>query len=179
MVVGTGTFNYTVQEDDTVADVVAGLVAAYSGASIPGITCIDNMTRVLCTASNDTAAFATNASIIYEIPDTIAPQITLNEQNYVGIKTGSQYVEAGSAFSESAIWIDNRAGAGIPTATGDIVDTTMTGSYVRTYSVTDPNSNMTEVTMTYIVQDTTAPDIFINGNDTIVQELDNGPYIDE
>jgi hypothetical protein len=78
MVVGTGTFSYIVQEDDTVANVVAGLVNAYSAASIPGITCIDNMTRVLCTASDDTVEFATSASIIYEIPDGIAPQITLN-----------------------------------------------------------------------------------------------------
>jgi hypothetical protein len=55
----------------------------------------------------------------------------------------------------------------------------MTGSYVRTYSVTDPDSNMTEVTMTYIVRDTTAPDIEMNGIDTITQELDYGSYVDE
>jgi hypothetical protein len=94
MVVDYNTYEYIVQEDDTVADVVAGLVTAYNNDVLPGITCTDNMTRVLCSADTDDVIFATNAYIIYEIPDGIAPQITLNGQNYVGTQTGSEYVEA-------------------------------------------------------------------------------------
>jgi hypothetical protein len=75
MVVDNNTYEYIVQEDDTVADVVAGLVSAYNSRSVSGITCTNDTTRVLCTASSDAVAFATNTSIIYEIPDGIAPQI--------------------------------------------------------------------------------------------------------
>jgi hypothetical protein len=38
---------------------------------------------------------------------------------------------------------------------------------------------MTEVTMTYIVRDTTAPDIILNGNDSVTYELDYGEYYDD
>lgn len=158
---------------------MVGLVSVYSENPTLGITCTNDTIRVLCTAPSDILAFSNDSYINYEIPDEIAPQITINGQNYVGTQTGSQYVEAGSVFTESATWIDNRAGSGTVIGTGDIVDTTMTGSYISTYTVTDTADNTTELTMTYIVRDTTAPDITLNGPDPVIHELDYGPYYDE
>lgn len=173
------TYQYTAQEDDTISDVTAGIVAEYNLAPVSYVTCVDQTTRVLCSAALDTQTFSIDAYVTYEIEDGTAPQITINEQNFVGTQTGSQYVEAGSIFTESATWIDNRAGSGTVTGTGDTVDTSMTGSYVRTYSVSDPTGNETIATLTYIVRDTTAPDILLNGLDTLTVQLDNGGYYDE
>lgn len=66
------------------------------------------------------------------------------------------------------------------------MNTSATGSYVRTYTVSDNTYNTTThtyntttVTYTYIVQDILAPGLELNGLAEVTQQIDYGQYYDE
>nr|WP_321234048.1 immunoglobulin-like domain-containing protein [uncultured Psychroserpens sp.] len=99
------------------------------------------------------------------IPDTTAPVITLNGASIVDISVGSVYTELGATATDN---IDGDISASIVIG-GDIVNTSVGGTYIVTYNVSDTAGNAaTEVTRTVnVIPDTTIPVITLNGAATI------------
>jgi hypothetical protein len=62
-----------------------------------------------------------------------------------------------------------------------MVDTGTVGTYLLEYRYVDTNGNMSNVvSRTVIIQDTTPPDITLNGSGTIIVEVNIDPdYVDE
>ena len=99
--------------------------------------------------------------------DTTAPEITLVGSDTVTIEAGTTYTDAGATA------LDNYDGdiTSAITIGGDIVDTSIVGSYTITYNVNDSNGNSAaEVIRTVLVVDTTAPEITLVGSATVTIE---------
>lgn len=71
------TYEYTAQAGDGVSDVTAGIVAQYNIAPVPYVTCVDETTRILCSAALDTQTFTIDSYVTYPSSDTVAPLLTL------------------------------------------------------------------------------------------------------
>ncbi len=99
------------------------------------------------------------------IPDTTAPVITLNGASTINLTVGDTYTEQGATATDN---IDGDLTSSIAIG-GDIVNTSLAGTYVVTYNVSDAAGNAAvEVTRTVNVNpDTTAPVITLNGAATI------------
>lgn len=114
-----------------------------------------------------------NLLLIYDVPDTTAPVITLNGSTPVTVECGSTYTDAGAtAFDVS----DNTATAVTVVITDSSqttlasVDTSTTGSYTITYSSTDSESNTGTINRVVNVVDTTAPTVTITGGNSAIHE---------
>ncbi|TBN11858.1 immunoglobulin-like domain-containing protein, partial [Hyunsoonleella pacifica] len=94
-----------------------------------------------------------------------APVITLNGNATIDLNVGDIYTEAGATATDD---LDGDITANIVIA-GDVVDTSIAGTYVVTYNVSDAAGNAaTQVSRTVnVIPDTTAPVITLNGNATI------------
>ena len=103
------------------------------------------------------------------IPDTTAPVITLIGAATINLNIGGTYNEQGATATDN---IDGDISANIVIG-GDTVNTSIAGTYVVTYNVSDAAGNAAaEVTRTVIVAaDTTAPVITLIGNASITLEL--------
>jgi len=76
-------------------------------------------------------------------PDTTAPVITLLGENPVSLYVGDTYVDAGAtAFDD----VDGDITANIITV--NLVDTSVTGTYIVTYNIEDSAGNLAEVSRT-------------------------------
>ena len=96
-----------------------------------------------------------------EAADTTAPTITLTGSSPTSVEVGQSYTDAGATASDNR---DGNLTSSIVVA-GDTVDTSVVGSYVITYNVTDSAGNAaTQVTRTVNVIDSTPPTITLNGN---------------
>jgi len=106
---------------------------------------------------------ATPVTRTVNVVDTTAPVITVEQSTYT--------VEVGSTFSlPTATASDNLDADASVTATGS-VDASTVGSYTLTYSHTDSEGNAaTAVTVTVIVEDTTAPVVTLTGDATVTLE---------
>ncbi|GGD16344.1 hypothetical protein GCM10011368_17910 [Hyunsoonleella pacifica] len=71
------------------------------------------------------------------IPDTTAPVITLNGNATIDLNVGDIYTEAGATATDD---LDGDITANIVIA-GDVVDTSIAGTYVVTYNVSDAAGN--------------------------------------
>ncbi|NNF52183.1 MAG: DUF5011 domain-containing protein [Gammaproteobacteria bacterium] len=112
---------------------------------------------------------ADQATRTVTVQDTAAPVITLTGANPQVIEAGNPYTELGATASDS---LDGDISASI-VIDASAVDTSMPGSYVVTYDVTDAGGNAaTQVTRTVTVQDTTAPFITLTGaNPQLIEAL--------
>ena len=98
-------------------------------------------------------------------PDTTPPVITLNGASTINLWVGQSYTELGATATDN---VDGNISANIVVG-GDTVNTSVAGTYVVTYNVSDAAGNAAvEVTRTVIVTaDTTPPVITLNGAATI------------
>jgi GEVED domain/Subtilase family/Bacterial surface protein, Ig-like domain/MAM domain, meprin/A5/mu/Secretion system C-terminal sorting domain/Fibronectin type III domain len=94
-------------------------------------------------------------------PDTTAPVITLNGASTLSLNLGDTYTEQGATATDD---VDGDITANIVIG-GDVVNTSVAGTYVVTYNVSDAAGNAaTQVTRTVTVNpDTTAPVITLVG----------------
>ena len=98
--------------------------------------------------------------------DTTVPVITLTGNPTVTIEVGSMYTDQGATAT------DNYDTTLTVVVGGDIVDTSLVGTYTVTYNVTDANGNAAvQVTRTVNVVDTTAPVITLTGDEIITIEV--------
>jgi metal-sulfur cluster biosynthetic enzyme len=101
------------------------------------------------------------------VQDTTAPVITLTGEAEVKIEVGSTYTDAGATAEDN---YDGDISDSI-VVNGE-VDTNTVGSYTITYDVSDANTNEAiQVTLTVIVQDTTAPVITLTGEAEVKIEV--------
>ena len=105
--------------------------------------------------------------------DTTAPIITLNGQAIATVNLNSTYTDAGATATDE---VDGDLTSSIVT-TG-VVNTSVEGNYIITYTVSDTSGNTTTATRQVIVEgDTTAPVITILG-EAEVSINQYTPYID-
>ena len=162
------TYEYTAQSGDSVSDVTAGIVAEYNIAPVPYVTCVDQTTRVFCSAALDTQSFSIDSYVTYPTADTTAPQITLIGSADYDLEYSTPFVDSG------ATWIDNRNGTGTVMGSGT-VDYMTLGIYTLTYDISDHTGNAaTGLTRTVTVADTTAPTLTLIGSGTMTVEIDEG-----
>ena len=103
---------------------------------------------------------ATTVTRTVNVQDTTAPVITLNGASPITIEGGATFQDPGVTVTDN---VDNLAA----TISGS-VDTSVVGSYVLTYSVTDRSGNTAKpVSRTVIVQDTIEPVITVDGNNPL------------
>jgi len=148
-------------------------VERYSTYSEPGATSNGGETVIISSSVNTSIVgsytvtyYATddnnnNTSVTrtVEVVDTIAPVITLAGANPLTVERYSTYSEPGATAN----------GGETVNITGS-VNTSVVGTYTRTYTATDDQGNKTVTTRTVSVVDTTAPVITLNGNNQITIE---------
>ena len=104
------------------------------------------------------------------LTDTIAPVITLNGSNPMNLHTSDNFVDPGAEANDN---LDGNISSSINT-TGS-VNTSVAGTYILTYTVSDKHGNTAQKRRTVIVTDTTPnpstdttkPVITLNGNEII------------
>jgi len=118
--------------------------------------------RFYCDASGNADDIYIDAVVIIGDlggPDTVPPVITLNGANPMNLLVGETFNDPGAVATDN---IDGDLTSAI-VATG-VVDTSIPGTYTRTYSVSDSAGNTASVDRTVIVEaDTTAPVLTLNG----------------
>ena len=123
---------------------------------------------------SDTSGNTTTATrqVIVE-GDTTAPVITLNGQAIATVNLNSTYTDAGATATDN---VDGDLTSSIVT-TG-VVNTSVEGNYIITYTVSDTSGNTATATRQVIVEgDTTAPVITILGEaDVSINQYT--PYVD-
>ena len=109
-------------------------------------------------------------------PDTEAPVISLNGASTVNLNVGDTYTELGATATDN---VDGNLTSSIIIG-GDTVNTSLGGTYIVTYNVSDAAGNAAvEVTRTVnVIPDTTAPVITLVGSATISLEL-GASYTDQ
>ncbi|MFK7782008.1 immunoglobulin-like domain-containing protein, partial [Psychroserpens sp.] len=109
-------------------------------------------------------------------PDLEAPVISLNGASTVNLNVGDSYSEIGATATDN---VDGNLTSSIVIG-GDTVNTSLGGTYVVTYNVSDAAGNAAnEVTRTVnVIPDTTAPVITLIGSSNISLELGNS-YSDQ
>ncbi len=118
----------------------------------------------------DEAGNKTSTTINVWVVDTEIPVISLTGDSEVYVEYEGTYTEAGATYT------DNYDSSGDAIVGGDVVDSSILGSYTVTYNITDSEGNVAvEVTRTVIVQDTTKPVISLTGDSTVYVEYE-GTY---
>jgi surface protein len=116
-------------------------------------------------AAGNTADEVVRTVNVIEQPDETAPVITLLGDKTVTLLVGDEYTDAGATAD------DNRDGDLTQKInTIDPVDTTIAGTYVITYNVSDAAGNLADEvsrTVTVLEPDTTPPTITLNGEETV------------
>lgn len=101
---------------------------------------------------------------IIKVVDRESPVVTLNGDSKVYVEAGTTYKELGANVSDNH---DNDIKVNISGNVNNLV----LGEYEISYTATDSSNNITSVTRTVIVQDTTKPTITLNGSNIINLEL--------
>ncbi|WP_411893900.1 immunoglobulin-like domain-containing protein [Winogradskyella sp. A2] len=98
-------------------------------------------------------------------PDVTPPVITLNGPSTLDLNVGDTYTEQGATATDN---VDGNLTSSIVIG-GDVVNTSVAGTYLVTYNVSDAAGNVAiEVVRTVnVLPDTTAPVITLNGSATI------------
>ena len=119
-------------------------------------------TYTITYTATDRAGNTGTASRRVIVEDTTKPVITLAGSSPVTHELGTTYTDAGaSAFDLS--------GAITVTTSGTVEDAV--GSYLLTYTATDPSGNTQTATRTVNVVDTTAPTVTVTGDNPATVEL--------
>ena len=101
------------------------------------------------------------------VADRTAPAISLTGSSTVNVEQGASYTDAGATANDI---IDGNITANI--VTGGSVNTTISGTYILTYNVSDAAGNAaSQVSRTINVQDTTRPVITLIGNNPLAHEV--------
>ena len=154
----------------------------------PGATASDaadgNLTASIVTTGTVNSALAGTYTLTYNVNDSqsnpaptvtrdvivadrTAPVITLTGATNINIEQGAVYTESGATATDT---IDGDVSASI--VIGGAVNTSVPGTYVLTYNVSDAVGNAAaQVTRTVIVADQTAPVITLNGSNPIDHEV--------
>jgi hypothetical protein len=104
------------------------------------------------------------------VVDTTAPVITLNGANPLTVECHTAFIDPGATATDLC------AGS-VPVSTAGAVDANTPGSYVLTYTATDPSGNLAMDTRTVNVVDTTDPVIALNGANPLIVPC-RTPFID-
>jgi hypothetical protein len=142
-----------------------------------GATAIDDVdgdltSSIVTTGSVDTSIVGTY-SILYSVTDSIGQTTTATRTVYVAddppvitMSNGDAtevYHERYASYTDlTGTAVDDVDGSLPVTASGDTVDVSTLGTYVRTYSATDSAGQTTTVTRNIIVQDTIDPTAALN-----------------
>lgn len=106
------------------------------------------------------------------VVDTTDPVITLTGANPQVFESGDTYVELGATATDN-----DATFVAAPSADTSGVDTSIPGTYMVVYSVSDPSGNSSTANRTVSVIDTTAPAIILTGADPQVIES-GSPYVE-
>ncbi len=109
-------------------------------------------------------------------PETTPPVITLIGDPVINVIQGDTYVDQGATASDN---IDGDISANIIVG-GDIVDTSVIGSYIITYNVSDNAGNAAaEVTRTVNVTSETTPPVITLIGDPMIDVIQGDTYVDQ
>ena len=114
-------------------------------------------------AATDAAGNDTERRVRVHVVDTTAPTITLNGSDPMTVECHTQFNDPGATAT------DGCEGPVAVTVSGT-VDANTPGTYTITYAATDTHNNPATKTRTVVVSDTTAPDITLNGANSIIVE---------
>ena len=99
----------------------------------------------------------------FSLIDVILPAITLTGSSTIELTIGNTFTDPGATATDN---IDGDLTSSI--ITSGTVDTSSTGSYTISYSISDATGNSASVTRTVVVnKDTTAPMITLTGSSTV------------
>jgi hypothetical protein len=124
-------------------------------------------TYTITYSATDSSGNTGTATRTVVVEDTIAPVVTLNGDNPLNVECSTSYTEL------NATAVDNIDGDLPVTVGGDTVDTSLTGTYVVTYSATDSSGNTGTATRTVVVEDTIAPIVTLNGSSLVDLDTDD------
>jgi hypothetical protein len=111
----------------------------------------------------DNAGHSVSASRTVSVTDTLAPSLTLNGSSTVALECGvGSYTEAGATAVDACA--GNLTSAIV---TSGSVNTAASGTYTKSYSVTDASGNVASAARTVNVTDTRAPAISLVGSATM------------
>ena len=131
------------------------------------INCSENLTGISSREgsnnwtiyANDSFGHVNSSTVVFSV-DTTPPVIILNNESYTNVEINTEYIEYGATAWDnvdkdvtSRIIIDNSS-----------LDTSVLGTYIVTYTVSDSAGNTAQKNRTVIVQDTTPPVITLNGS---------------
>ncbi len=158
------------------ATVVVGIGDAFTD---PGATATDNvdgnLTGAITVEGSVNTAVVGSYSLVYRVQDQVGnsaspvtrtvnvvddipPSITLSGANPLYLSVGQAYSEPGYSATDN---VDGNL-TGQVVVSGS-VNTSVPGSYTRTYSVSDAAGNSTGIARTVVVRDTTAPVLSLSG----------------
>ncbi len=130
-------------------------------------------TITLTYTATDSSGNSDTKTRVVIIKDKVSPVVKLigADTVYVEVKTG--YTELGFTTTDNYWQVVNVAISGS-------VDTNLLGTYTLTYTASDGSGNTAFVNRVVIVQKTTPPTIYLNGNDTVylfVNQTYNDPGV--
>jgi hypothetical protein len=117
------------------------------------------------TDSNDNTVQATRT---VEVVDTTKPEITLTGANPTFVNQNETYTEEGATVTDNS-------GEALSVTIDGVVDTSIVGDQIVTYTATDSSNNTETVTRTVTIVDVTPPVITTGGDVTVEVHT---PYID-
>lgn len=153
----------------------------------PGVTASDNydgdISHLVSTTGTVNTSVLGDYTILYDVDDTssndavtksrtvsvydsVDPVITLNGSSTIYIGYDSSFSDPGATASDN---YDGNLTSSINSSGS--VNTSVLGSYTRTYTVTDSSGNSDSVSRTVIVQDIEEPNISLIGDNTIFLEV--------
>lgn len=139
-----------------------GSSAFYSNRILQGNAIINNspiaITLDATAFNNNGATKNTNITPTFVYEDTVSPVLTMVGDSTLTVQAGIPYVDPGVTAIDN---IDGDITSNITTVS--TINTSILGTYSITYSVSDYIGNISTVTRTVNVVDTTAPVIVING----------------
>jgi large repetitive protein len=126
--------------------------------------------NVVDSAGNNAVPVTREVNVV----DTTPPVITRNGQSVIVAECGSVFVDPGVTATDACE--GNLTGSVV--TSGDTVNTSVAGTYVIRYDVSDSNANAAaQRTRTVVVSDNTPPVISLIGNATVTVECGTG-YVD-
>src|SRR5205085_75903 len=118
----------------------------------------DSFTFTVTDGGDGSSAALTSgaATVSITVNDTVPPTITLNGNSVITVECHTSFTDPGATANDSC------SGTVAATASG-AVNVNAPGSYVITYTATDPSGNLTAAMRIVKVVDTTPPTITLTG----------------
>jgi PKD repeat protein len=126
---------------------------------------------------SDASGNTSTVTRVIIVRDRVAPVITRTGADTVYHEVNTPYVDAGASAADN--YCDNSAMTAAILTTGN-VNAKKIGVYTIVYTLTDCNGNpAVPVMRTVIVQDTKAPGVTLNGDDSLVLEVFDKTFTDK